>query len=59
MTEPDSSPHFGPEEQMLDWCASEGITPVRDEDGAWDWHAAWSTYLANLGEEPLTDEELP
>ena len=59
MIEPDSSPHFGTDEEMLDWCRDEGIEPVRDEDGNWDWSEAWSQYLKQLGEEPMTDEELP
>ena len=39
-------PHFGTDEQMLAWCQSVGITPVKDEDGVWDWLAAWSEYMA-------------
>jgi hypothetical protein len=39
-------PHFGSDEEMLAWCRSEGITPVKDEDGEWDWFAAWDEYMS-------------
>lgn len=41
----DADPHFGTTEQMLKWCESFGITPTKDEDGFYDWHAAWEEYL--------------
>ena len=41
-----ADPHFGSDEQMLAWCAREGIVPVKDKDGAWDWQAAWQQYQA-------------
>lgn len=44
-------PHFGSEEVMLAWCEAEGLTPVKDEDGEWDWHAVWEIYEARLDAE--------
>ena len=42
--------HYGTDEEMLAWCEKEGITPVKDRDGNWDWDAAWGEYLNRLGE---------
>ena len=43
--EPSADPHFGSDEDMLAWCKAEGITPVKDAEGAWDWQAAWAESL--------------
>jgi len=47
--EPD--PHFGTDEEMLAWCEDEGLQPIRDADGRWDWHAVWEVYANRLEEE--------
>jgi hypothetical protein len=44
-------PHFGTDKEMLEWCVREGLTPVKDEDGDWDWHAVWEVYQARLDAE--------
>jgi hypothetical protein len=39
MIAPDNAfpdPHFGTDEEMLACCERGGITPMKDEDGAWD-----------------------
>jgi len=41
-------PHFGSDEQMLAWCQSEGLTPVKDEAGHWDWHAVYAVYMERM-----------
>ncbi len=43
---PDTDMHFGPDEDMLEWCHSVGITPHKDELGEWDWQRAWDEYCA-------------
>lgn len=43
---PSADPHFGSDEAMLAWCAEVGITPVKDAEGEWDWHAAWAEFRA-------------
>lgn len=50
-------PHFGTDEQMLAWCERENINPVKDEDGQWDWHAAWEEYLNRPDPEDATSSE--
>ena len=52
-----ADPHFGTDEQMLAWCDREKIQPVKDEDGHWDWHAAWEEYLNRPEQEDGTDPE--
>lgn len=42
---PPPDPHFGTDEEMLAWAQEENIAPVRDQEGNYDWHAAWETYL--------------
>ena len=42
----EADPHFGTDEQMLAWCAREKITPVKDQQGNWDWREAWAVYEA-------------
>lgn len=39
-------PHFGTDEQMLAWCEKEGLEPVKDEDGYWDWLTVYEQYMA-------------
>ena len=48
-------PHFGTDEQMLAWCKEEGLTPVKDEEGQWDWHTVYAEWLE--GEEEGGDEK--
>lgn len=48
---PDADPHFGTDEEMLQWCQQVGITPIKDEDGNYDWHAAWEEYQQRPEEE--------
>lgn len=43
---PRPDPHFGTDGEMLAWCRREGLEPVRDEDGHWDWPAARAEFLA-------------
>jgi hypothetical protein len=43
--------HFGTDEQMLAWCAREGIVPVKDRRGHWDWDRAWEEYEARQEKE--------
>lgn len=50
----EADPHFGNDEEMLAWCAREGVTPLRDKRGEWDWQAAWDAYKA----EPLSTPEM-
>jgi hypothetical protein len=40
--------HFGTDEQMLAWCEEEGLEPIKDKDGFWDWHTVYEQYLARL-----------
>ena len=54
--EPD--PHFGTDEEMLAWCERENITPVKDADGDWDWHAAWNEYSIRLEGQDKSGTEL-
>ncbi len=44
-------PHFGTDEQMLAWCKEEGLTPVKDEQGQWDWHTVYAEWLEREEEE--------
>lgn len=47
MKQPD--PHFGTDDEMLAWCEREGIVPTKDDNGNWDWDAAWATWLEREG----------
>ncbi len=42
-TPPD--PHFGTDEEMLAWCEREGLTPIKDQHGRYDWQAVWDDYV--------------
>ena len=56
---PDHDMHFGPDEDMLAWCKAENITPTKDADGHWDWHAAWAVYTARPDPSDKSDKSDP
>lgn len=39
-------PHFGTDDQMLAWCQEQGLEPIKDTEGNWDWHAVYQRSMA-------------
>jgi len=50
--EPLTDLHYGSDEEMLAWCKREGLTPIKDAEGNWDWDKPWGEFLALINEEP-------
>jgi len=47
--------HFGTDEEMLEWANKEGLTPILDENGDYDWKALYYC-VANPGRAPIKAE---
>lgn len=48
---PVPDPHFGSDEDMLEWCKTEGLIPRKDSHGNWDWMTVWQEYTARFEED--------
>ena len=55
---PMPDPHFGTDEEMLDWCKDENLIPIKDEEGEWDWNSVWEEYMNRPENKEEDDDEL-
>ena len=51
--------HFGTDEEMLAWCEKEGLTPVKDKRGRWDWLTVWDKHSKRFDAGPPDEMSAP